>query len=115
MRLTMSMMTNYLNSFIADFSRNGLIWFKRWATNNEDSKRIARAVDIDEETMEIKIVAELNSADIDYFIRSFEEIVSPKPVPPYCLVVVLSPCSNAVNIFSSFSLSIPIPVSMTAQ
>ncbi|UCD04754.1 MAG: DUF4388 domain-containing protein [candidate division WOR-3 bacterium] len=74
-RRTMSMMTTYLNAFLADFSKNGLIWFKRWSANKEDNKRIARAVSIDEETMETKVVAELNSKDIDYFMSSFEEIV----------------------------------------
>ncbi|UCG29896.1 MAG: DUF4388 domain-containing protein [candidate division WOR-3 bacterium] len=73
---TMSRMTKYLNSFMADFGRNGLIWFKRWSATSEDSKRIARAVSIDEETMETNVVAELNVRDIDSFIKSFEEIVS---------------------------------------
>ncbi len=73
---TMSRMTKYLNSFMADFGRNGLIWFKRWSATGEDSKRIARAVSIDEETMETNVVAELNVRDIDSFIKSFEEIVS---------------------------------------
>jgi len=71
---TMSMMTKYLNLFMADFQRNGLIWFKRWSGNSEANKRIARAITVNEETLVVDVVSELNTSDIDYFIRSFEDI-----------------------------------------
>lgn len=72
---TMSRMTRYLNLFMADFQKNGLIWFKRWSGNSEANKRIARAITVNEETFAVDVVSELNTNDIDYFIRSFEDIV----------------------------------------
>jgi hypothetical protein len=41
-------------------------------------------------------------------------MVKPKPVPPNFLVVELSSCVKALNIFLFFS-KIPIPVSVTAK
>ncbi|MOA32052.1 hypothetical protein D3C78_1532410 [compost metagenome] len=40
-------------------------------------------------------------------------MVSPRPVPPYFLVVDASSCEKASNIFSFLSGLIPIPVSLT--
>lgn len=71
---TMARLLNYLNCFLHDFGKNGLIWFKRWGSSTEDGKRIARAITIDEDTMEARVVSELNAADIDLFIASFEDI-----------------------------------------
>jgi len=73
---TMSRLTKYLNSFFSDFGRNGLIWFKRWSVSTDEGKRIARAISIDEDTMEMKVVSEVNAKDIDYFLKTFEEIVN---------------------------------------
>jgi hypothetical protein len=73
---TMSRLTKYLNSFFSDFGKNGLIWFKRWSVSTDESKRIARAISIDEDTMETKVVSELNAEDIGYFTNAFEEIVN---------------------------------------
>ena len=69
-----SRVVGYLNAFFADFSKNGLIWFKRWVVSKEENTEIANAISIDEEIMEAKVVSELTSEQIDYFIRSFEEI-----------------------------------------
>jgi hypothetical protein len=71
---TMSRMTKYLNLFMIDFQKNGLIWFKRWSGHSEANKRIASAITLDEETLVADVVSELNAKDIDYFIRSFEDI-----------------------------------------
>ncbi len=76
MARTMSRLVDYMNSFFAIFGRNGLIWFKRWSVSTDQCKRIARAINIDEETMEVKIVSELNGHDTDHLIRTFEEIVN---------------------------------------
>ena len=38
-------------------------------------EKIANAINIDEEIMETKVVSELTSEQIEYFLRSFEEIV----------------------------------------
>jgi hypothetical protein len=70
-----SRVVGYLNAFFVDFSKNGLIWYKRWVASKEENTEIANAIDIDEEIMETKVVAELTSEQIEYFIRSFEEIV----------------------------------------
>lgn len=72
---TMSRLVNYLNCFLQDFSKNGLIWFRRWAASTEQGMRIGRAIAIDEDTMEVRVVSELDARDIDIFITSFEEIV----------------------------------------
>jgi hypothetical protein len=68
-------LVEYLNSFFAGFSKNGLIWFKRWASSSEENKEMANAMTVDEETMEMKVVSELSSEQVDFFIESFEEIV----------------------------------------
>lgn len=70
-----SRVVNYLNFFFADFSKNGLIWYKRWLATTEGNEKIAGAIVIDEETMEAKVVSELTPKQIDDFIRSFEAIV----------------------------------------
>ena len=70
-----SRLVDYLNYFFADFSKNGLIWYKRWAASTEESKKMASAMQVDEETMELTVVSELTAEQIDHFIRSFEEIV----------------------------------------
>lgn len=72
---TMSRLVNYLNCFLRDFSKSGLIWFKRWSASTADGMRIGRAIAIDEDTMEVRVVSELDARDIDTFIASFEEIV----------------------------------------
>ena len=43
------------------------------------------------------------------------QIASPRPVPPYWRVVELSACENALNIRSSLSCGMPIPVSRTSK
>jgi hypothetical protein len=70
-----SRLVDYLNYFFADFSRNGLIWYKRWASSNEENKEMASAMRVDEETMELTVVAGMSVEQIDHFIKSFEEIV----------------------------------------
>ena len=70
-----SKLVDYLNNFFADFSKNGLIWYKRWAASTEENKKMASAMRVDEETMELTVLAELNTEQIDHFITSFEEIV----------------------------------------
>ncbi|KPK62513.1 hypothetical protein AMJ83_10710 [candidate division WOR_3 bacterium SM23_42] len=70
-----SRVINYLNFFFADFSKNGLIWYKRWLATTEGNEKIAGAITIDEETMEANVVSELTSKQIDDFIGSFEAIV----------------------------------------
>jgi hypothetical protein len=70
-----SKLVDYLNSFFADFSKNGLIWYKRWAASTEENNKMASAMRVDEETMELTVLAELNMEQIDHFIKSFEEIV----------------------------------------
>jgi hypothetical protein len=70
-----SKVVNYLNFFFADFSKNGLIWYKRWLATTEGNEKIAGAITIDEETMEANVVSELTSKQIDDFIGSFEAIV----------------------------------------
>ncbi|UCD20018.1 MAG: DUF4388 domain-containing protein [candidate division WOR-3 bacterium] len=72
---TMSRLAGYLNLFLASFGKNGLIWYKRWGVNTDDSARITRAISIDAETMEAQVVSDLNARDIDYFIDTFEAIV----------------------------------------
>jgi hypothetical protein len=52
-----------------------LIWYKRWVASRDENAEIAAAINIDEETMETEVIAELTTEQIDYFIKSFEEIV----------------------------------------
>lgn len=73
---TMSRLTKYLNLFFGSFSKNGLIWYKRWSVSTDDSRRIARAINVDEDTLETQVVSELNAADIAFFIKTFEVIVN---------------------------------------
>ena len=40
-------------------------------------------------------------------------MVSPRPVPPYFLVIVESACEKALNTFANLSSEIPMPVSST--
>jgi hypothetical protein len=70
-----SRLVDYLNFFFVDFSRNGLIWYKRWASSSEENKVMADAMQVDEETMELSVNAELSVEQIDHFIKSFEDIV----------------------------------------
>ena len=44
-----------------------------------------------------------------------DEIVRPRPVPPYFLVIVESACEKALNTFATLSSEIPIPVSSTLK
>ena len=53
----------------------------------------------------------LISPPIKFTRRS--HITSPRPVPPYLRVIEESTCENALNSLESFSLGIPIPVSLT--
>jgi hypothetical protein len=71
-----SRLVNYANCFFADFGKNGVIWFKRWAGSNEKNKEMSSAISIDEATMEMQVVSDLSSEQIDYFIQSFEAIVN---------------------------------------
>jgi len=54
------------------------------------------------------------SAQMEPFMASINclDIVVPKPVPPYSLVVDPSTCVKLSNILSSLSFGIPIPVSL---
>ena len=70
-----SRVVGYLTAFFADFSKNGLIWYKRWVASRDENAEIATAISIDEETMETEVISELTTEQIDYFINSFEEIV----------------------------------------
>ncbi len=70
-----SRVVGYLNAFFADFSKNGLIWYKRWVASRDENAEIAKAITIDEDTMETRVVSELTTDQIDYLIKSFEEIV----------------------------------------
>ena len=70
-----SKLTTYLDAFFADFSRNGLIWFKRWASSNDANKEMAAAIEIEEDTMSVNITSELTMDQIDSFVNSFEQIV----------------------------------------
>jgi len=68
-------LVEYLNSFFASFGKNGLIWFKRWASSSEENKEIAGTMTVEEETMEMKVVSELSPEQADLFVESFEDIV----------------------------------------
>ena len=68
-------LVNYLTGFFVDFSKNGLIWYKRWASSSDVNKEIAKAMQVDEDTMEVSVVEELSVEQIDSFIKSFEDIV----------------------------------------
>ena len=48
-------------------------------------------------------------------LTSREEIVSPRPVPPYCRVVELSACEKGSKMIFCFSTGMPIPVSETVK
>lgn len=71
-----SRLVNYANCFFADFGKNGVIWFKRWAGSNEKNKEMSSAMSIDESTLEMQVLSDLSSEQIDYFIQSFEAIVN---------------------------------------
>lgn len=73
---TMSRLAKYLSLFLVSFGKNGLIWFKRWSVSTDESKRIARAITVDEDKMQAQVVSELNAKDVDHFIKTFEEIVN---------------------------------------
>jgi len=51
------------------------------------------------------------------FIKSTSrwQTARPRPVPPYCREVLVSPCSNGMKIASSFSAAMPMPVSRTVK
>jgi len=70
-----SRLVTYLNLFFADFGKNGLIWFRRWASSSDANKEMAHVMSVDEGTMELSVRSELSPEQIDGFIKSFEEIV----------------------------------------
>lgn len=70
-----SKLVTYLNLFFADFGKNGLIWFRRWASSTDANKEMAQVMSIDEDKMELTVRSELSPEQIDAFIKSFEEIV----------------------------------------
>jgi hypothetical protein len=71
-----SRLVTYLDAFFSDFGKNGLIWFKRWATSSDENKEMASAISVEEDTMEVKITSELTMEQIDNFMKSFEHIAS---------------------------------------
>lgn len=48
-------------------------------------------------------------------LASCEQMLKPRPVPPYCLLRPESPCTNGSKIFSCMCFGIPRPVSSTSN
>jgi hypothetical protein len=48
-------------------------------------------------------------------LANWRQMESPRPVPPWCRVVDLSPCVNGWNRFSCTALEMPGPVSTTEK
>jgi len=71
----MSGLISYLEHLFAHFSKNGLTWFKDWAALSAENKKVADALDIDEENLRLKPCGELKPAEIDAFMSNFNEFI----------------------------------------
>lgn len=71
----MSTVVRYLNLFLTDFGTNGLNWLRRWAEINPDNKAVVNALNINEVTMEIKVISPLDQQLIEKFFHGFDEFV----------------------------------------
>lgn len=69
----MSKLTDFLRVLFEDFGKNGLNLLKRWAGADSNNKNIVDAIDVNEETFEIKPTAELSSDEIEKALEKFQE------------------------------------------
>jgi hypothetical protein len=71
----MAKLTNFLEVFFADFSKNGLNWLYAWVDLDAKNKNVKDALDINEETFEITPIAELSAQDIEEALESIKAYI----------------------------------------